>query len=128
MRTRNVSLVRGLYPAIKMYAGEHGGRYPPDLLEIYPRYISTADAVRYRDYNSGRKYDWFYVAGLTELSPAHWILVASPTEEINEDPDRRGRIVLRNDGKVEVIDADAFDRELSKQREELRALSKAVSR
>src|SRR5688500_15910238 len=57
MRTRNVTLARSVYPAIKMYAGEHGGHYPSDLFEIYPRYISAADAVRYRD-QSGRKYDW----------------------------------------------------------------------
>ena len=95
----NLAMAKGIFPALKMYAGDHGGRYPITLQELEPDYLANFETIRYRAPEAGRRYDWFYIQGLREDSPAHWIVLASPTDQTGTDPAHRGRIAVYNDGR-----------------------------
>jgi hypothetical protein len=115
--TKNLSQGKGIYPAIKMYAGAHQGHYPRSLLELEPVYLDAGrvELTKYFDADSRRLYDWHYFQGLSEASPATWIVLASPTDQIYEDRARRGRIVVFNDGGAAVLPAGKFDAMLAEQ-------------
>ena len=111
--TRSRAEGRSIFPALKMYAADHAGRYPRTLSELVPNYISHR--IAYRDPVSRRSYDWMYIQGLNETSPANWIVLASPTDQPDEDPNKLIRIVVRNVGDAEIISTDEFDAQLAEQ-------------
>ncbi len=113
----NLLVLKHHFPALKMYASEHGGRYPFALGELEPDYLppGASQTEAYRDPDSKRRYDWLYIPGLGETSPADWIVMASPSGQSANRADQAQRIILRNDGSVRFVDEAAYQRELKKQ-------------
>jgi hypothetical protein len=91
---------------LKIYATDHDGKYPAELLELVTEKIATESQLHAKDAKLGLDEPWLYDATLIETSPANAILLASPFAV------RKGikqqRVVVRNDGSVETIDESAY--------------------
>ena len=109
IRTKNFLRGKSLFPAIKMYAHDHDGQYPRSLSELVPDYLGSVETSKYQDRDSQRRFDWFYIQSLSETSPATWIVLASPTEQISGDRERRERIVIYNSGIADILPTGKFN-------------------
>jgi hypothetical protein len=107
-----------------MYASDHSGHFPHALIELEPDYLASIESTKYRDPNSQRNYDWFYVPGLRETSPSNWILLASPSDQLSKDRERRTRITVFCDGHAEIMPATDFNRQFA---EQLKAMTATAS-
>lgn len=92
---RNLLALKHHFPALKMYASDHGGRYPFALAELEPDYLPSgaSQTEAYHDPDSRRRYDWIYIAGLGDTSPADWIVMASPSGQSENRTDQARRII-----------------------------------
>lgn len=113
----NLLNAKSIFPALKLYAGDHDGRYPMSLRELVPAYPSQEhfEKAQFRDIDSDRRYEWAYVPGLIETDPANWIILASPTDQALEDAERKTRVIVRNDGSAFLASEAKLRQELAEQ-------------
>jgi len=112
---KNLEVAIRFLPALKAYARDHGGQYPRLLLELEPAYLPNFGRAKYRSFESRFSYDWIYIPGLREDSPATWIVLASPTDMVKPYTSDHFRIAVFNDGHGEIIPAADFDHRLARQ-------------
>ena len=92
-----------IFLAVKMYAGDHDGRFPSSLRELVPQYLSEDDFENsaWLDTKSLRRYEWLYFPGATETSSSDTIILASPG--IGGKRPSEYRVVIRADGSGSVL-------------------------
>ena len=114
---RNLQIAKGLFYALKMYAGDHEGKYPQFLQQLVPNYLNEEQwaNVMYRDPVSDRRYDWLYFAAPNDSVQISWILLASPSSQLYKDENRRQRIVVQADGVAEVVPEEKFQSRIRSQ-------------
>lgn len=81
-QTKSLSNAHQLASGCKLYALDHGGRFPVHLNELEPDYISDVKSLRGVIHGSDDKpayvYDWLYLGGgFTDANPPT-IFIASP--------------------------------------------------
>ena len=107
-QARSRAMTEWIFPALKMYAGDHDGRFPLTLWELVPHYVSeeVLDQSAYPDERWQRRYEWLYFSGATETTPANTILLASP--EIGGQRRSQYRVIIRADGSTAFVSEEAF--------------------
>ena len=100
IQAQSASNARQIIAACKLYAGDHGGSYPPDLQTLQKDGIITDDRILHcpilhDDTQIGYRY---YGAGLKDTDPPDKVVVIS----LAAGRDGK-RVVGHNDGSVETI-------------------------
>ena len=137
--------IKGIGLSLKLYAGDHGGRFPSGLETpeaslglLYPKYMPHADSLGGKTVRSGVAESllasgghltpvacaWHYVEGLTDDDRPDIALLWDKEPGYGHNcevmPDRKGREVLFVDGHAEWITGDQWH-ELMRRQAELMA-------
>ena len=94
--------LRNIRLALGSYALEHGGKFPKELKELYPNYITdqaVLDCPASNTVGGADRPDYIYTAGLKALSPAKSVVV----EDIDGNHGKRGKYLLRVDGSIDWV-------------------------
>ena len=111
-RTKFLSQMKGVFPALKMYAGDHEGKFPTQLSELEPDYILPPFFSRlyYIEEKSGNRNEPIYFPGYTDEVPPTTILIGSTLAG------GKYRITVSADGRAQVL-LEAKYQELLKQQQ-----------
>jgi hypothetical protein len=98
-RTKFLSQMKGIFPAMKMYARDHGGKFPARLSELEPDYLDSTylSKIFYAESKSGNRIEPIYFPGYTEATPHATILIGSPLAI------GKKRFVVRADGSAQLF-------------------------
>ena len=98
-RTKFLSQVKGVFPALKMYAGDHEGKFPSQLSDLEPDYIQPPFFSRlfYVEEKSGIRVEPIYFSGYTDAVPPATILIGSTLSG------GKYRIAVCADGSAQVF-------------------------
>ncbi len=103
-----ISSARQLGIALKAYAADHNGSYPPQLADLITEDILPDESVLlFKDPSSSQELPWLYNATLTDTSPGDAILLAAPTP--NGLPSgKQTRVVVFNDLTTQSLPEETF--------------------
>ncbi len=87
--------------ALKQYAADHGGKYPPTIQTLATENILTDERLL-----TFKGQPWLYDSTLTDTSPGRSIILAAPTP--TQVGTRTDRLVVRHDGSAEYMPDDLF--------------------
>ncbi|MCB1210934.1 MAG: type II secretion system protein [Verrucomicrobiales bacterium] len=97
VETRNASNARQLIMALKVYAADNNGSYPPDLEALFKQDIldeSSRALLLWVHPRTGATQPWIYSPGLNDSSPADTVIISSP-----KVPNTR-QVLGKNDGSI----------------------------
>jgi len=99
----------GIANAIKVYAGDNHGLYPPSIQALHAcELVSRQGMLNPGSEHSPPACDFYYVVGLTEEDPSDWITAFGDMRHHGD----RGTVVARNDGCVMYLHKEEFTEEL----------------
>lgn len=98
----NVGRAKDVVALCQIYAGEHGGKFPPLLEAIDPPLDESRPHWQYSDPDSKRPYDWLYFPGATTADGAQRLILASPTAFTQRSKGATVRIVVFADRHSET--------------------------
>lgn len=108
VQTKNLSNAKQLAIGCRLYAMDHGGRFPLHLSELEPDYIPAGwvDQLRCtsigRDGEPGFAMDWLYFgAGFDDQNPPR-LLIVSP--QADTPARKQKRVIVEGDTSGRVID------------------------
>lgn len=108
-QTKLISNGREVMLALKLYAGDHDGKYPAELQELITSgTLTNADLLTLASTPTEEKKPWLYDKTLTDTSPGICMVLAAPFT--TGSGGKKTRIVVRNDGSAESIPEDDFQR------------------
>jgi hypothetical protein len=109
-RTKFLSQMKGVFPALRMYADDHDGKFPALLTDLEPNYLAEGSLARltFKDNTSGKFVEPVYFPGYTASTPPGTILLGSTLSG------GRYRVVVYADGSA-TVPLDAKYQELLKQ-------------
>lgn len=108
-QTKLISNGREVVLALKLYAGDHDGRYPATLQELITSgTLTNAELLTLASTPTGEKKPWLYDKTLTDTSPGICMVLAAPFT--TGAGGKQTRIVVRNDGSAESISEEDFQR------------------
>jgi Tfp pilus assembly major pilin PilA len=105
--TKELSDMRQVMMAAKMYAIDNDGKFPDSLEQLTPNYISDPN-ILFTVTSSGRE-QFTYIPGSTEVSPAETIVLVSPVVRRNR------RAVATADGAAMLLDEIEYQQRTSGQ-------------
>lgn len=73
-----VSEIKYLVLACRIYAADNDGRYPDVLEDLYPNYIDDVNYPESRYLNKNQVWNYRYFSDLTDGSFSRFVLIASP--------------------------------------------------
>ncbi len=117
LQTKNLRNAKQLGLATKLYAMDHGGRFPMHLSELTPEYIPalSLDQLLYEakagDEKQPRlKYDWLYFGAFFDEAHPPSLLIASP--HVIKDGVKHKRVVIYANGSGSIVKDDEYEAEL----------------
>lgn len=100
---------RQVLVAIKIYAGENGGKYPATLQELVTSgALQDAELLTLAKTAGMEKEPWLYDRTLTDAAPGISMVLAAPFTI--KSGGKETRLVIRNDGRAETIAEADFQR------------------
>lgn len=95
--------------AIKTYAADHDGKYPPKLKQLVSTgVLENAELLTVAEKKGKEGLPWLYDRSLTDSSDGDSILLAAPFS-IKGSSGKETRVVIRNDGSAAEIDEEEFE-------------------
>ena len=111
---------KAIVPAIRMFAGDHGGRMPEKLEALFPDYlIGSLQDLRCRDtdYYSPRRFDWLYFTqpDFNAAADDDILLASSNLYGLASADSKKFRVVIRYDGSSSRLFEPDYQRQITTQ-------------
>ena len=111
--TRELSNLKQVALAIRMFAEDHDGKYPDNLDELFPNYLTWRMLLYTRPYHGEPPEPIIYYSGYNDHSPVDSIMLASP-HPFGESSEAR-RVIVRVDSSGIVVKESEFQSLIQKQ-------------
>jgi len=113
-----LSNIKQVAIAIRSFADDHEGQFPRELVDLFPRYLSTHKLLFTRSMDDDPPRPIIYYTGYSNRDDAGTIIVASP--RLWEEPRGRSRVVAYLDGSARIILDSEFQEAVQRQQMSVR--------
>lgn len=116
--TRNLSNARQMTTALRIYASDHQGNYPPRLQDLVteqivdPGFLETCGQMILP---KGMKMPWRVLAGVKDTDPGSLPLIVSPTSMYGHR-----QLIAYNDSSTQWVTHEVYEKAMARWRDHLR--------
>lgn len=91
--------LRKISLGLHTFAADHDGKFPADLVQLYPKYVESENVFVCPSTKNSRGNSYVYTSGLSEISDLRTVII----QDAEGNHRRQGKNILRIDGSVEWV-------------------------